>query len=707
VEGKDYAEEFIRLSDPKVKVQFLNTHISQMVMSGVDRAEELVREALIHASSLDDELLYAETMISLANVFSEKAEANEALQILLEARDQLLPLGSYHALIRCYSAMGNSYIRTGDYDKGLEILLEAMKLSKQVNDISLQPSIYLNIGNLLFYKGKPESALEYYENSSRIAIEAGDVSNELNALNNRGAVFVELKRFEEAEQVLKQCTQRSRETNNLTTVITSMDELAKVLIEQGKFTEAEEAMKEALAVADGTGSLTYSFEPMISLAEFYLSQNRLDEIEVYQKRMDELLQKSISKYNQSRVHMLKAKIFESQKKYSEALEAYKLHHGLESEIWEQESLEKLHRSEVSTLKKAHQRVTEISNIGRAITETLDLHVIVKRVYESLNNFMEANIFGIASYDTESGRISYEMFVEEGKEVPYYYTNVEDETSLIAWCIREQDRVVINDFENEHTQYVQSTLRLPAFDDNLMQKFPKSILVFPLSVEKNIVGAITIQSYKKNAYSEEDVSAMDILASYAAIGLNNALQSQMIKDQNKKLSILATSDELTGLKNRRAFYEDLSRVWAWSFRTHIPLTLLMCDIDHFKHINDTYGHPCGDYCLKELGEILQFCIQRSSDEVARIGGEEFAVFLGDTEREGGGIVAERLRKAIEDHNFVYNGEEIEVTVSIGLETVHPGKDGDISIETMFEHADKALYQAKKSGRNCVCVFDLEN
>jgi diguanylate cyclase (GGDEF)-like protein len=162
---------------------------------------------------------------------------------------------------------------------------------------------------------------------------------------------------------------------------------------------------------------------------------------------------------------------------------------------------------------------------------------------------------------------------------------------------------------------------------------------------------------------------------------------------------AFTDHLTGLANRRRFERQLEREVARTRRYGHPFCLLMLDIDHFKHVNDTYGHEGGDEALRRLGHVLQTGT-RGVDTAARIGGEEFGIILTETDFEHGLEVAERLRKAIAESDIPEAGH---ITVSIGLATfTEPLRDG----RELYASADAALYEAKRRGRNRVVSATLD-
>lgn len=168
----------------------------------------------------------------------------------------------------------------------------------------------------------------------------------------------------------------------------------------------------------------------------------------------------------------------------------------------------------------------------------------------------------------------------------------------------------------------------------------------------------------------------------------------------QLERAATTDPLTGLYNRRYFIETAERELARARRYSKPLSVLMLDIDHFKRINDTYGHPVGDEVLKLLARQAAPQL-RKLDVLARLGGEEFAVLLSETGGDGAALLAERLRKSLSELTVRAMGATLKFTVSIGCAEVMVNSQGE-DILSALERADEALYRAKESGRNRVVV-----
>ena len=176
----------------------------------------------------------------------------------------------------------------------------------------------------------------------------------------------------------------------------------------------------------------------------------------------------------------------------------------------------------------------------------------------------------------------------------------------------------------------------------------------------------------------------------------------LREKNALLEKLAETDELTGLHNRRHFFEAVKEQMALGLRHGFKIACLLIDIDHFKKINDTYGHAAGDEVLKKLGSLLRAC-KREGEILARFGGEEFIMCLFNTDSGHARLAAERFRKLVADHDFSPVCPGLRITVSIGL-ALFP-QDRVSSIDDLIRTADKAMYASKTAGRDRVTVSDF--
>lgn len=202
----------------------------------------------------------------------------------------------------------------------------------------------------------------------------------------------------------------------------------------------------------------------------------------------------------------------------------------------------------------------------------------------------------------------------------------------------------------------------------------------------------------------------VIGAFMLYGVRSSLlqsrfvQTQLaLEDARDRLQALVLQDGLTGIANRRCFDQRLSVEQNRAVRTLRPLSLLMIDIDHFKKLNDTYGHQSGDECLVGVAKAFGKILNRPADLLARYGGEEFTALLPETDANGAQSVAARLQDALRDLRLV-PGTRLEVTVSIGATTWE--NDKGVSPDQMLETADRALYSAKQNGRNRIEFLPLE-
>ena len=216
-------------------------------------------------------------------------------------------------------------------------------------------------------------------------------------------------------------------------------------------------------------------------------------------------------------------------------------------------------------------------------------------------------------------------------------------------------------------------------------------------------ATAIECLRQGAYDYLVKPLVDIDIFLAAI--YRALTKKKLEEQNKQLikelAQLAIRDPLTGLYNQRELHANLEEEIRRSERYGHSFCAIMMDIDHFKAVNDTYGHIFGDYVLKELGGVVCKTI-RSIDRCYRYGGEEFFILLPEESLENGKIVAKRLVDSIRDHSFCYDGNEAKITVSIGM-SLYP--EQATNEEGLIRSADQSLYEAKQGGRDMAVFFSL--
>lgn len=213
--------------------------------------------------------------------------------------------------------------------------------------------------------------------------------------------------------------------------------------------------------------------------------------------------------------------------------------------------------------------------------------------------------------------------------------------------------------------------------------------YRITTAQDHLGEITL--YRGKRFKESELAFLEDILSAVVCPIRNALQY-------REALIASLTDPLTGSGNRLSLDNSLLREMELAKRHRSPLSILIIDVDDFKKINDDYGHKTGDVALKRIAEQLVI-VNRLTDLNFRYGGEEFVVLLNKTSLSGAAVIGERIRAAIEETQFKAANKRFRVTVSIGAASLKPNDNKD----RLFQRADKALYQAKKSGKNAVVAL----
>jgi len=231
----------------------------------------------------------------------------------------------------------------------------------------------------------------------------------------------------------------------------------------------------------------------------------------------------------------------------------------------------------------------------------------------------------------------------------------------------------------------------AIDNSISDKITARLSA-PLNIHNENIGNISLYTTKSQAFDKESENIIRLLA----IDFSMVFKLMLLYDETRHLSI---TDGLTKLYNNRYFKDIFEMEFERAKRFKKNLSMILLDIDHFKSINDTYGHLQGDSVLKEVGYILKHGV-RKVDFVARYGGEEFAVLAIDTDIDNTGTLAEKIRKQIEFHSFKAEKDPLKVTVSLGVASISEDVSNYLDL---IKRADDSLYKAKEGGRNRVCIF----
>ncbi|MQL52564.1 diguanylate cyclase [Desulfofundulus thermobenzoicus] len=221
---------------------------------------------------------------------------------------------------------------------------------------------------------------------------------------------------------------------------------------------------------------------------------------------------------------------------------------------------------------------------------------------------------------------------------------------------------------------------------------RSLMFIPLVADAGVIGLLLLGEKRRMAFDENHLDTLTVIAVQAAVAMANALLVHRLEES-------ANTDGLTGIYNHRYFLRRMSEEYRRTSTSGLPLALIMLDVDDFKRINDSFGHPAGDAVLVELAALLREGVGEAG-VVCRYGGEEFAVLLPGTDAPAAGSLAENLRQMVREHPFPLNRLSVQVRISLGVAAC-PGDARDV--DDLVQRADQALYRAKKRGKDCVVLY----
>jgi diguanylate cyclase (GGDEF)-like protein len=337
---------------------------------------------------------------------------------------------------------------------------------------------------------------------------------------------------------------------------------------------------------------------------------------------------------------------------------------------------------VERSKYEHERFYHASAmLGRALT----LEQVMDTAFEAAREIVDFDLASIALFDKErrKHRVS-RVRIAKGAE------DLADAAALDGLEFSDNAGLASMVVKNKHYLPAGGELRdvtIPVYTKRIKLKNIESLLVLPLVCADEAIGTFTIAARRRAAFAKDSREMLGVIANQVAVSIENA-------KMYKQMELMATTDGLTGLLNHRTFQERITDMISRAERHKMKCALILTDIDHFKKVNDTYGHPAGDEVLRRVARVLEQSV-RKIDIVARYGGEEFAIVMEGADAEGAQALAERIRLDVAKQQIQTEKGTLSVTLSLGI----AGCPGDgTEKQQLIERADQSLYHAKHNGRN---------
>ncbi len=635
-------------------------------------------------------------------------------------------LGMIEQGLRAGLGLASAYSNLGDREASGALCEELLARTRELGWPRLISHALSNLGRQLADGGVPQRAITMLEEARELIADQprsrgyavasyylGD------AMLAAGRVGDALHHLEHAEQLMSDLGARSE-------VACLQAVSAQALSRLGRPADALARAQSALALARETESRLWEVESLRSLAEVHmthkLSGDTIRPVEFLQRAVEVVeaigghheagqLHEELSRAHEAEGDLAAALQAERQARKVESVEASRRASNmvLLAQVryeTEQQRLDAEHQRTLLVAEEGRTRELETSletlahlgHIGQEITARHDVGGILDTLNKHVGNLTEVHYMAVSLLEKD-GRTLIRSALDEGKPIPLRRIDISALDSNAARSARER-REILHELE----------LGQPSNTLTAGTLTTHTAWFGPLIVQEKLLGVLTIQSRSVRAYHERELLVFRTLASYAAVALSNAAAYRELDAANaqlrraeSELRALAATDSLTGIPNRRSFVGAAEAELKRSRRSGKSPALILGDLDHFKRINDTLGHPAGDMVLTAVALLLA-SLKRTIDTVGRMGGEEFAILLPESDIEAALAAAERLRQAVESAPLRWEGRPVRVTMSFGCavlpELGHDttGSNTNTQFDELFKLADEALYLAKNEGRN---------
>lgn len=601
--------------------------------------------------------------------------------------------------IRAIKAKGDLYLKVRDYESALEYNFNCLDLLSEISYMSkLKESIYFNIGVIYKELEQYEYALDYFNEALNISTKEDEKLLFSSLYTNMALCYINLNNSEMAEEYIIDSINISKDYNSIEDLGYSYYAYATYYVSIKEYRKAEEYYINAMTIQQNN-ELSYSL--VDTMAEYGCMLYNIRNYSMAEKIFSDanlILLKVDNIKAELKISLFLAKIYEETNQFEKALVYYKRYNNSQiknDSIWKKLKVKNIINKyeivqsdiKLKELKQANQNLRTLSDIGKKITASLKKEEILDVIRANIYNLVECHKFSIGLI--EKDEITYE--VHEKNKCNNIIIELNEKRSIVAYMVKSKKAVLVNNMEDMHF------LTTDYYKKREMLDHINSIIFCPLIYKETVLGIISVQSYNKNSFNNNDVEILKILASYVSIAMNNYLQSERIISTNKQLKELTQKDPLTKVYNRYSLSEKASSIINRASKKGEPYSVVMVDVDFFKEFNDHYGHLEGDKCLVKVARLLEKAFSKHKTYIYRYGGDEFLIILLNKDIEEAYKIVDDMRKDVEklDIGHTYSKCSNVVTLTVGIVTIRkPIKD----FNSIFALADKALYIAKRSGRN---------
>ena len=657
----------------------------------------------------------------------DKGRWKDSLAVNMDIKNIIEERGEkYVTKTQIYLTMGIHYYTNGNYEISLEYYLEALKEAEEKNELDNIVKIKTNISEI--YK-----KLEDYETAKEYLDEILVYEDNINPQNlgiiysNYGEILAEIEKFTLGLSYLEKSDEISKKIKD--TIGLAYNEMirGRIYKSQLNYIKSKRYYLESIKLFTKANDGVYIFEAYDDYIKLLIKINKLDEAlerieEVYEllDDKDSLMIKLNLEKSRAIVNYRRGEYKRSIDRYigydrilkrynenilSTRLEALKVKFDIMKYQNEKKKIEKYNR-ELEQKKDVFETATEII---KEINSSLKLKDIVEKINRHLKNAIPLDVFGIALYDRINSEISFIEYIEgdkiHGSKIEPIEVN--SRRHFVSYVVRNNEDIHLKTV-NERSKYVDE------IDVEPFNRISETLIMKRLVFEGELLGVLTVQSYKKDIYDSRHISIIDLITPYIAIAINNSIKSQdLIKEikQRKKAEIklketndilrrVSNTDNLTGLYNRHFLNKIMDDYFNENHIEGKKINLIMVDIDFFKEFNDTYGHIEGDRAIKKIGLKIKEICSNNTVNAFRYGGDEFLIIDYNLSKDDLRIIGKKINRRIEKLKIKNLKSPLSdyITVSVGITQV------DVKIgcnqNKVIEKVDNALYESKRIGRNKV-------
>lgn len=466
---------------------------------------------------------------------------DEALKYLFEARKLLEESGDHQKESQVLYHISCTFYFLGDYEKALDYAHQLVLLGDRVNDLHSKANGYNGLGTVYYTINENQKAIDYLKKGIAIAEELKDYTILSRQYDGIGTAYHQLKDIENAILFKQKSLEAARITGVANVEAYALVGLAKLNLDKGNLAEAEKLFLTSLDIRKKLGFKTGIAETLSFLGNFYLDQNNPSKAFEYLTEGIVAAEESSSKEYLYKLNESLARYYESKNDLSNFKKHFQLGFEYKEEFFNEKAKQKIKNAEIQMrmsqmeherefLEKKHQELEAysrdlelLSDLGKKITSLLSIETINRTVFEILNTIMDSPGFGIGIAQPDGRTLIFPGYIEEDKVYEQSVYDLHDENRLAVICFNQERELFINDYENDRHKYIKSDLK------PIVGRSVNSIIYLPLKYKDKVVGVLTTQSFKKNAYTEYHLSLVRNLAVYCAIAVENAAMYEKLED----------------------------------------------------------------------------------------------------------------------------------------------------------------------------------